>query len=250
MLCKSNNNNNAAWLRVASAWLPAITVCNQQLFPKTIEIAPVRHSVALIGAMDLDWVQDVQSKLLGTGLVTAVDIIDVIESLPSLSDLQQYDCAFIFSDDEFFDPAVIGDTLADYVDSGYGVVVAVFEDTGNNITGRWLSGGYDCMDTQSQDQDEELTLGDVLFPLHPVMKDVHSFDGGSSSYNCPGDVLENTTVIANWSNGHPLVIEKTGFNARIIMLNFYPVSNDIRGDLWHADTDGALIMANAVKYVS
>lgn len=45
----------------------------------------------------------------------------------------------------------------------------------------------------------------------------------------------------------PLVME--GRYNRVVALNFYPPSNRCRGDFWDIQSDGGLLLVNAIKYV-
>jgi hypothetical protein len=143
----------------------------------------------------------------------------------------------------------MGDVLAEYVDAGGGVVLAVFANASIPLAGRWVSGGYEVILPTGQTSGGPLTLGTVLVPAHPVMAGVTSFDGGTSSYRPTTTVLTaGSTAIANWSDGRVLIAE--GSSPRRIDLGFYPPSSDCRIDFWTAATDGALIMANALTYVA
>lgn len=251
-LCKKiNEKTEVTWEYIKDAYVAAITVCNQKLNPTLIPSrTPSNKSIVVMGAIDLDWVQDVQNKLISTDFFDKVDILDVLNSTPTLEQLKKYDAALVFSDELFDDAVALGDILADYVDSGYGVVSAVFE---NNdfcyLQGRWYEENYDPIAPHDQREGTELTLGTIILPNHPVISGVESFNGGESSFYGDGDLTNNAIEIAQWSNGATLIAEKLGLNAKVIMLNFYPVSRTIRNDFWRTETDGALLMGNALKYV-
>ncbi len=82
--------------------------------------------VGIYGANTLDRLEDVQSKLEGTGLFTQVGVHDVRSYTPTLAELQQYSAVLVFSNYTFSDNVALGDVLADYADAGGGVVVATF----------------------------------------------------------------------------------------------------------------------------
>jgi len=195
---------------------------------------------------DSAWRADVQNKLLGQGIVA--NDIDAGVSTPTLAQLQSYSSILVYSDSGFLNSTTLGNNVAAYVDGGGGVVLATFEES-IELQGNWLSGGYEVLSGGGQSAGLQ-TLGTVVYPAHPVMTGVSSFNGGISSYFNTGTLTLNTTVIANWSGGSPLVVEKTGKNGKIILLNFFPPSEDARNDLWLTTTDGALLMSNALKYVA
>jgi hypothetical protein len=144
--------------------------------------------------------------------------------------------------------AALGDALADYVDEGHGVVVASFTTTFYvPLGGRWASGGYDAVQP-SDYAFGPLTLGAVAQPDHPIMAGVASFDGGFASYHSVGGLTPGAALIASWSDGDVLVAEKSSHD---VALNFFPVSSDVFSFYgWDSSTQGALLMGNALKYVS
>jgi hypothetical protein len=217
--------------------------------------AVAQASVLIIGAPGTSsWNDDVQAKIAGTGLISgSVDVFNAAAGTPSLALLQSYSSVLFYSDTSFNDPIALGNTLADYVDAGGGVVQAVFSfhASGIDIGGRWRSGSYDVWAPGSQNENTPLTLGTIHQPGSAILTGVTSFSGGSSSYyNTVGALNPGAVAVADWSNGESLIAENlTSFNGRIVGLNFYPPSSDVRNDFWNASTDGALIMANALNHV-
>ena len=216
-----------------------------------IVIRPGRK-VAVFGAPStLTWNLDVRAKLLGTGLFTQVDafLVSPGNPVPTLSQLQQYDAVLVYSDTSFNNNVAIGNVLADYMDGGGGVVLATFafwDTQGLSIQGRIKTAGYLPFTTANQSQPGGLTLVAVE-PRHEILDGVTSLNGGASSYhNSPITTAPGTTLVARWSNGQPLVGTKVPTAGRIVGLNFYPPSSDVRGDFWVSSTSGARLMANAL----
>ena len=207
-------------------------------------------AVAILGspAGGSSWNQDVQSKLLATGYFSKVDIYDISTTTPSLATLETYQAVLVYSDGPGYqNSAQLGDTLADYVDAGYGVVVAVFADASLPFAGRFVTQDYWAIDPGPQAQGDELTLG-TYDASSPLMAGVTSFDGGSSSYHSTGAVDRLAKLVASWSDGSPLVATRIIHGAPRVDLGFYPPSNAARDDFWLQNTDGALLMANALVY--
>ena len=198
---------------------------------------------------------DVQSKLMATGQFNSVAIIDVQATgtgTPTLVQLQAYDALICWTNTTPADNHAWGDVLADYVDAGGGVVVAVFANSTTTTTrfigGRWQN-GYEVLLDQSGNFQGAATLGTVHVPAHPVMTGVTSFDGGTSSFRATGTALEvGATLIASWSDGKVLVAE--GANPKRIDLGMYPPSSSCITTYWNASTNGAELMANALTYVA
>jgi hypothetical protein len=98
------------------------------------------RSVALVHT-DFDYYQPVQSKLLGTGLFDQVDSFDVHYSLPPLAQLDAYDAVLAWTNSPLvypysITPTALGNLLADYVDSGKGLLLA-----SASFSSPWAIGG-------------------------------------------------------------------------------------------------------------
>jgi hypothetical protein len=203
--------------------------------------------VLLLGANDQTWLGEVKTTIGNTGLIGGnIDTFDLINGTPTLQQLQAYDCVMVMTD--FFpqDSVLLGDNLADYVDGGGGVVVAVFAQS-FGIDGRFDSQNYDPMDGSGQLQGTVESLGTIYDASHPILAGVGSFNGGSSSYR-NGNGTVNGTVIADWSDGTHLVIANEAFAGRVAGLNMYPPSSLSRSDFWDINSDGDILMANALNW--
>ena len=145
----------------------------------------------------------------------------------------------------------MGNVLADYVDGGGGVVQATFAFS-FGVEGRWGTQHYGVWQSGGQNQPGGLTLGTIFVPNHPILEGVVSFNGGLSSYfNTVAGLNQGAVAIANWSNGWPLIaVNTSSFAGGVAGLNFYPPSSDARGDFWVSSTDGDVLMANALNFVS
>jgi subtilisin family serine protease len=227
----------------------------ERVYRSAGEVANVRlgpaagPSVLLLGADSEPWVQDVQDKLLATGMIGSVAFADPGAVTPTLAELQAFDAVMVWSDWGYADDVTLGNNMADYVDGGGGVVSAMFE-LCFGLGGRWESEQYYLVMRGNQRQNPA-TLGVVTDPGHPIMAGVSSFDGGSSSYRPDAATLTSgSTLIASWSDGMPLVVVKEMATSRRVDLGFFPISSDVRSDLWQVGTDGDHLMANALVWVA
>jgi len=136
------------------------------------------------------WSSDVQDKLLSTGRFSAVDTWRIDKAQPILANLTPYDSVLVFSDGTippyWQDPAVIppavqsvllGDVLANYVDLGGGVVLAVFANASLPIEGRFANDDYWVINPIGQGPESSLSLGTVHDPGSPLMNGVSSSPG-------------------------------------------------------------------------
>ncbi|MFG0283485.1 MAG: PEP-CTERM sorting domain-containing protein [Phycisphaerales bacterium JB039] len=201
------------------------------------------------------WYTTMQDLLLGTTLFDTVDVLPLASGTgtPTLDQLQMYDAVIVWTNSTPDDNEALGDVLADYVDAGGGVVVAVFANStttaGRDIGGRWRDNpDYEVIVPRSGNTTGRALLGD-FDPAHPIMNDVGSFDGGSSSFRpTVTDLHPGATAIAHWDDGRVLVA--VGANPKRVDLGFYPHPSTISSSFWDITTDGDKIMGNALVFVA
>lgn len=210
------------------------------------------QSVAIMGANDSPWNEEVRSKIEATGFFDTVDAVDLYTVTPTLEELEGYCAVLAYTDSDPANSVALGDNLADYVDAGGGVVAAVFATASAPWEGRFNDENYWAIQPTSQQQNTEAFLGTIFLPGHPILEGVSSFDGGTSSYRPSADSLHPEAVrVANWTGDDNIPLIATRFINDVprVDLGFYPPSTDSRDDFWVASTDGARIMANALLYV-
>ena len=95
---------------------------------------------------------DLRDVLDDDGRFGTIDIISTTRfgtGTPTLSDLLAYDAVIHWSNDSNDDAIALGNVLADYVDTGRGMVQAVFANTSTNadryLQGRWITDGYNII---------------------------------------------------------------------------------------------------------
>jgi len=195
---------------------------------------------------------DVQSKLKLGGLVN-VTAYNVRTHTPTPDFLTQFNAVLFFSY-HGFDQFSLGNSLADFVEMGGGVVFCAYGNCGrgNRLDGRWAAQKLDPLTLGNTSRSPYLSLGKLVNPKHPVLDGVTAFDGGEQSSHGDGPPHPNSSIIAEWSNGRPLAVElKPGkTKGTIIGLNLYPPSSDAATGGWKATTHGARLMANALHYVA
>jgi len=192
---------------------------------------------------------DMVSKVKGTNLFSVVDAFDASAGTPTLLQLQRYDAALVANQGSWNNRTALGNVLADFVDSGGGVVQSVFTTGGvpnSNLGGRW-TGTYDIIPF-SDSTIGAATLGAVAYPSHPIMAGVAAFDGGSGSYR-PTNTGTNPggLVVARWSDGKTLAAVSTKYANRVD-LGFWAVSSAGFSASWNPATDGAKLLGNSLLY--
>jgi hypothetical protein len=159
-----------------------------------------------------------------------------------------------WSNYDYANSAALGDVLADYVDAGGGVVIAVFancESQGSRmLQGRWATGGYSVIPQAQGISSGQVSLGVVAQPAHAVMAGVTNIDGGFYAFRASSTSLTpGAHLIASWTDGTVLAAEHAT-RPNVVDLGIFPPSGDaLMGD-WVPTTDGGKLMANALNYVS
>ncbi|MGH7245020.1 MAG: hypothetical protein ACREJD_16515 [Phycisphaerales bacterium] len=191
---------------------------------------------------------DVSGKIASSGRFAAVDLYNANLATPTLAQLKSYDAALVANRNGWFDRTALGNVLADYVDAGFGVVLAPFTNAGAanmNLGGRW-SGSYNSI-LFSNNITGAATLGTFTLPDHQPSTGVQTFNGGSFSYRPSGTAIQTgANVSFSWSDGKPL--STIGPLQNRADIGFYPTSSDVNPGYWNVATDGAQIMVNALLY--
>ncbi|MEH6538401.1 MAG: HYR domain-containing protein, partial [Psychroserpens sp.] len=213
--------------------------------------------VAVLSGSDSNppWEDEVITKLTDTGIFKSVDGIDIEVQTPSLATLLEYDAVLVWTDEPIFDPVALGNVLAAYVDAGGGVVVNMFTQFSPSVfdlEGDFRNNGYLPLDANPANfaAAGPHTMN-IINGSHPIMQGVTNFNGGSSSFRGINLLLQpGASLLANWSTGDPLIAYKEPTNGKTVSLNFFAPSSDSRPDLWDANTDGDLIMANSLAWAA
>ena len=198
---------------------------------------------------------DVQAKLVADGRFASVTIIDTTLVTPTVAELQAFDAVMVWTNSTPADNVALGNNLADYIDGGGGVVLAMFaisvSSAARTIEGRFLSDNYYCIERSlGSTVAGNAVLGTVYTPGHPIMAGVVSFDGGTGSFRPPTGPVPGASRVADWSTGEVLVADRTDLAAPRADIGFWPGSSDALANGWVVSTDGDLIMANALEYVT
>ncbi|OXA69827.1 hypothetical protein B0A67_17980, partial [Flavobacterium aquidurense] len=192
---------------------------------------------------------DIKQKLENTHEFDNVDVISLSSFIPDLVVLQKYDAILVCTAYGEIGRPGLGDVLAQYIDSGGGIVDALFENSSQPITGLYNTNAYRVLVPTDINLSGVLSLGTIDIPNHPIMKDVATFTGGYRSGST--NITPGSHVVSRYNNNDMLVIAKENVglnNAKRVSLNFYPASTTVDLDGWDSSTDGAKIIANSLKW--
>lgn len=193
---------------------------------------------------------DIKASIDSSSLFNEVDIRNMSAGIPPVDSLLQYNSILVFPNGGYSNTVAFGDSLAKYVDLGGGVVDASFSnaDPGSTLGGNFVD--YNLI--QSMSGIGSGTMGNILVPEHPIMENIDTFS--ANAYVLLNIVTNpNVDIIAEYTDDTPLVLarENVGpLSVRRAYLNFFPGSANTAGGSWGVNTDGALLIANALKWVS
>jgi len=231
-------------------------------YTKSEEIVHTKYSesksdiaIGILGADYDHYCVDVQDKLLNTGKFISATIIDVKSVTPTLGELQAFDAVIVWSDYGFQNSTLLGDNLADYVDAGGGVVNGMWDVTNYStdlvLQGRWLAQEYYVFNKDGYSGVGPQYLGAILDPSHPTVAGINTYDGGGNSFRpITTSLVSGASLIAEYTDGIPLVVVKDIGGTNRAELGMWPVSSDVHGGGWNVGSDGALLMANALEWVA
>lgn len=175
---------------------------------------------------------------------------------PTLAEVLAAPCVLVITSDLLIDSEGAGDVLADYVDAGGRVVVAMFGNVGSAASalgGRFRRDEMHPIPRGIYDFEGSMaaTLVPVL-PQHTLLNGVNSISCSTATMSgycfipLPKAVAPGAVRVADWSTGAPLAaIIGERFNGITIGLGLYPRS-------WNAtaNADATRLVANAIRFQS
>jgi hypothetical protein len=173
--------------------------------PETYLLAGAGPIDVLLVAAD-STASEVQTYLGSFPDIATVGIFDARYGTPTLSYLQGYDAALVWSRSSFNDPVALGDVLADYVDNGGGVVVGTFSWYGptRDLEGRLVDEEYTPFVQAGSNLYSQADMG-WRHSSHPIMTGVSSISG---YFRDDVALTGCADLIAKWDDNHPFVAEK------------------------------------------
>jgi hypothetical protein len=197
----------------------------------------------------------VVNSLTGDSRIASVTGIVITSVTPTLAELQAFDAVLVFTNSTPQNSITLGDNLAGYVDGGGGVVLTMFairaSSAARTVQGRFLTDNYYCIEQSvGSSTTGNATLGTIYLPASPLVENVNTFDGGTSSFRSPAPLNPNAIRIADWSTGQILIAERTDLGGGRVDLGFFAVSQLASSSSWLITTDGAAMLRNSVVVAS
>jgi hypothetical protein len=215
-----------------------------------IAVAAAQSVLSVYSTSDPSLAADVHN-LLGNHSVRVSTFDLSMGTLPTLSQLRAHGSVFVWGNWGVgtAQQDALGNILADYVDGGGSLTVAMWRFVGSTtrIRGRLLSAGMLPVDPVMEVSGSPATLVKVV-PDHRLLQNVRSFSGGPNSWRTTGTVAADAVLVAQWSSGEPLAVVTEKFNGTVVVLGLFPPSSTAGYGLWDNTTDGAQLMTNALQY--
>lgn len=191
---------------------------------------------------------DVLASLVRAGLPIC-DTISFTDKYEDTQRLQMYSSILLFSM-ETRSQGLCGDVLADYVDKGGCVVLC---HALGCISGKIMTSAYLPVSRLEPLEGEfkSLELGKVAIPSHPLLEgvaDIRVRCGPNFAWNCA--LADDAKLIAEWSDGTILACERKVGKGRVLFLNLYPVSTRVVIVGLERDSDGHILLRNALLYAA
>jgi len=178
-----------------------------------------------------------------------IDNFDATIATPTADYLDNFHAALVYSEpgEMFANPDGLGDVLADYVESGRGVVVlggafangseveGDFDVSGHMpVTTGTVSVGLSGL-TASADPGHQWLAGRPFISGHDTVYGFNVFDGATNSWRVTGTTVRPGSVVtASWADGTPAIITRTPADpthGRTAALNWFFMQQ-------YLDTDG------------
>ncbi len=207
----------------------------------------IRPYVALVASDSL--VSDVVTKLTASRRFSGVVSFNAGASTPSSASLRPFGAVATWSTAGYNNRSALGNTLADYVDAGGGVVTAIWSNTVlTSPTGRWTTGGYEITPSPLPGwiSFNPALLGTVVEPSHQIASFVRKFNGGTGSFRQDATPLLRGRTIMRWSDG--MMLASVHNSKKRADLGYWPVS-DTAANGANPRTDVTWMTANALEFV-
>lgn len=212
-------------------------------------------NIAVLGAVAglFGFLDDVAQYLINSGRFASVTTLNGFWFTPTLSELQMFDGVLVLGWAYWDNPIAVGNLLADFVDSGGRLMIAVAANaTGGDwqVKGRFNTQNYWLI---SPTLDEfpnpgPFALGTVFYPDHPIMSNVNSVITGDK-LKSGAIVNPGTTRVADFTDGTPLAVIREQNSNRRVDISFTVFTNRVTQYGIDTTSDGEQLVINALDWL-
>jgi len=189
-------------------------------------------------------VTEIRSALESFPDISGVDVFDGTGTAPTLDNLLPYDAVIVIVNRAFGDPVTVGNVLADFADTGGGVIMTLASFiSGYQVQGRFLTGGYFPFNLGTGPGGSS-SLG-TYDTSHPIMRDVTGATGGLLGILT---LAPGAELVASWVNTQPFVATQ---GSNVVGVNiFLGGAGYWTGDIPLLLHNAAQFSAHAVQWLS
>jgi hypothetical protein len=177
------------------------------LLSGTTQAAPGSLRILLTANQDAGDFNSYTTGLAGQPGVGAVDFFDTSSATPGQELLAAYDIVSSTGDSSYDDPALYGDRLANYIDTGGAVIQWAYDNwdnSGAHPTGRFESGAYPPFIPGPNDN-SPTSVGNRLIPSSPLLAGVPDF---TTDLNTTDPLAPGATLLALWADARNAIATK------------------------------------------
>lgn len=143
----------------------------------------------------------------------------------------------------------MGDVLHDFVCSGKSLVLYLFSNYGSSgqcLTNKFRNSTLHPLTYDTFSCPPNQYLDKIHIVNHPILQNVKTYDGGSSSSHVHGKLRDGSVLVASWNNGYPLVsYRQEQGKGMVVSLNTFGLNEKApsAGFCWKVNTDGTFLIA-------
>lgn len=217
----------------------------------TLPVTKENVRVLILSSVYLDVLTDIREDLIEGGIQPQnIFIFNADTGHPTNTLLFQFDVVFAFTHYQFENPEVTCAFLFDYIQNGGSLVTCY---------GFCRDDEWGCGD-EALDSLMPFTRGTQLSKCpsekviveknHPLMEGIKTIKHGEFSPRCNVKLNEDSTLVASFADGVPLVAvkETNKQNRKIVAINFYPVSSRVHRLGFNPDQPWTKIFVRSVLY--
>lgn len=162
----------------------------------------------------------------------------------TLGELSGLDAVIVASNLRFSEATNIGNVLADFADSGKGVVLTQFVFQGGlALSGKIRTAGYSPFTIEPGNTGYFITstLGSISDPKNAILADVNTANV-QTQFQANVGLDTGASLVANWNSGRDAIAYNTLARSSVVGLNLFPDS------AYTANEDTQRLVANAVNF--
>ncbi len=224
--------------------------------PSKSALSNAVSNIAVLGADgqygEVSLNNNVAQYLVNSGRFASVTTMNGCYFTPTLNELQMFDGVVAFGWYYWDNPTAIGNVLADFVDGGGRLMVAIAANaTGGDwqIKGRFNTQNYWLISPNGGDFTATYSMGTVHHPEHPIMSGVSSVVCGAKLSNS-AVVPAGAVRLADFTDGTPLIVIREENGNRRVDISFPVITKRVNPIGIDSTSNAELMIVNALDWLA